>query len=136
MTDNDDLTPLVPDEDGTLPGDEVPGDDAPLAPEPLATGELARVYAALLARAGETQVELRLDATRRACELLGDILICIVRAQEHAEAYGHGLLRELCFLTVHGMLHLAGYDHVEPDEEREMNALCEKILSEMHVPRV
>lgn len=73
MTDNDDLTPLVPDEDGTLPGDEVPGDDAPLAPEPLATGELARVYAALLARAGETQVELRLDATRRACELLGDI---------------------------------------------------------------
>ena len=38
MTDNDDLTPLVPDEDGTLPGDEVPGDDAPLAPEPLATG--------------------------------------------------------------------------------------------------
>ena len=73
MTDNDDLTPLVPDEDGTLPGDEVPGDDAPLAPEPVATGELARVYAALLARAGETQVELRLDATRRACELLGDI---------------------------------------------------------------
>lgn len=37
------------------------------------SGELARVYAALLARAGETQVELRLDATRRACELLGDI---------------------------------------------------------------
>ena len=68
--------------------------------------------------------------------LLGDILICIVRAQEQAEAYGHGLLRELCFLTVHGMLHLAGYDHVEPGEEREMNALCEKILSEMHVPRV
>ena len=55
MTDNDDLTPLVPDEDGTLPGDEVPGDDAPLAPEPVATGELARVYAALLARAGGTQ---------------------------------------------------------------------------------
>ena len=73
MTDNDDLTPLVPDEDGTLPGDEVPGDDAPLAPEPVATGELARVYAALLARAGKTQVELRLDATRRAFELLGDI---------------------------------------------------------------
>jgi dihydrofolate synthase/folylpolyglutamate synthase len=73
MTDNDDLTPLVPDEDGTLPGDEAPGDDAPLALEPVATGELARVYAALLARAGETQVELRLDATRRACELLGDI---------------------------------------------------------------
>jgi dihydrofolate synthase/folylpolyglutamate synthase len=42
-------------------------------PEPVEPGELARVYAALLARAGETQVELRLDATRRACELLGDI---------------------------------------------------------------
>ena len=73
MTEDDDLTPLVPDEDGTLPGDDATGDDAPLPPEPVATGELARVYAALLARAGETQVELRLDATRRACELLGDI---------------------------------------------------------------
>lgn len=68
--------------------------------------------------------------------LLGDLLICIVRAQEQAEAYGHGLLREMCFLTVHGMLHLAGYDHVNPGEEKEMNGLCEKILSQMHVPRV
>lgn len=68
--------------------------------------------------------------------MLGDLLICIVRAKEQAEAYGHGLLRELCFLTVHGMLHLAGYDHINTDEEKEMNALTEKILSEMHVPRV
>ena len=53
------------------------GDDPEIiesaGPDEAARGELARVYAALLARAGETQVELRLDATRRACELLGDI---------------------------------------------------------------
>ena len=43
--------------------------------------------------------------------LLGDIIICIRRAQDQAEAYGHSLQREMAFLTVHGILHLAGYDH-------------------------
>ena len=59
--------------DGTEQDGTQDRDDVIVEPEPVEPGELARVYAALLARAGETQVELRLDATRRACELLGDI---------------------------------------------------------------
>lgn len=67
--------------------------------------------------------------------LLGDIIICIRRAQDQAEAYGHSLQREMAFLTVHGILHLAGYDHQTEEDERIMNSLCEEILSEMGVER-
>jgi probable rRNA maturation factor len=49
---------------------------------------------------------------------LGDIVICLPRAQEQAEEYGHSLQRELAYLFVHGLLHLLGYDH-ETDDERE-----------------
>ncbi len=51
---------------------------------------------------------------------LGDIMICLPRAKEQAETYGHSLMRELCFLTVHGMLHLLGYDHMNEEDETEM----------------
>ncbi|WP_101650674.1 bifunctional folylpolyglutamate synthase/dihydrofolate synthase [Brevibacterium ihuae] len=69
------LTPLVPDDPDAAALEAVAGDGdpGPLPDAPRGTSELARVYAALLARAGETMVEPRLDATRRACELLGDI---------------------------------------------------------------
>ncbi|WP_349828912.1 bifunctional folylpolyglutamate synthase/dihydrofolate synthase [Brevibacterium litoralis] len=72
-----DLSPLVPDDpDAALVADAEdsdPQEDAPLPADPRGTADLARVYAALLARAGETLVEKRLDATLRACELLGDV---------------------------------------------------------------
>ena len=51
---------------------------------------------------------------------LGDIAICIKRAAEQAEEYGNTLTEELCFLAVHGVLHLMGYDHIEPEDEMKM----------------
>lgn len=66
---------------------------------------------------------------------LGDIVICVKRAQEQAKEYGHSLEREICFLTVHSMLHLLGYDHMQEDEEREMFAKQEEILNLMGLTR-
>jgi probable rRNA maturation factor len=53
---------------------------------------------------------------------LGDIVISLEKAQEQANEYGHSFEREVAFLTVHSMLHLLGYDHMEEDEERDMRA--------------
>ena len=55
--------------------------------------------------------------------LLGDIVLCPEVAAEQAATAGHAVDDELHLLTVHGVLHLLGYDHAEPDEEREMFAL-------------
>jgi probable rRNA maturation factor len=63
-------------------------------------------------------------------ELLGDIVLCPQVATEQAAAAGHSVLDELQLLTVHGVLHLLGYDHAEPAEEREMFALQDRILEE------
>ena len=52
--------------------------------------------------------------------VLGDIIISIDKAQQQAEEYEHSLEREVAFLTIHSMLHLMGYDHMEPEEEKEM----------------
>lgn len=66
---------------------------------------------------------------------LGDIAICLKRAEEQALAYGHTLRRETAFLTVHGMLHLLGYDHIKPEDEAVMFPLQEEILKEMEIDR-
>lgn len=66
---------------------------------------------------------------------LGDIAICVDRAKEQAEAFGHSLAREYAFLAVHGTLHLLGYDHVQPEEEARMRSKQQKILESMGVPR-
>lgn len=62
-------------------------------------------------------------------QLLGDIIISVPRAIEQAKEYGHDLKRELCFLAVHGFLHLIGYDHNSTDEEKAMFSKQEEILS-------
>ena len=62
--------------------------------------------------------------------LLGDIVLCPEVAIEQAAAAGHSVLDELHLLTVHGVLHLLGYDHAEPAEEHEMFALQGQILDE------
>lgn len=62
---------------------------------------------------------------------LGDIIICTDIAREQADTYGHTLGRELGFLTVHGLLHLAGYDHLNPEEESAMRKAQREILGEL-----
>jgi probable rRNA maturation factor len=61
--------------------------------------------------------------------LLGDIVVCPQVAQLQAEQAGHSLLDEIELLTAHGLLHLLGFDHAEPDEEREMFGLQRDILA-------
>lgn len=67
--------------------------------------------------------------------VLGDIIISVERAKEQAEEYGHGLKREIAFLTVHSMLHLLGYDHMEKDEEEDMFRRQKEILEIAGIPR-
>lgn len=68
--------------------------------------------------------------------VLGDIYISIDKAKEQAENYGHSLKRELSFLTIHGILHLLGYDHMTSEDEKEMFGLQEMILNEYGIKRV
>ena len=67
--------------------------------------------------------------------ILGDVYISIDKAKSQSIEYGHSLLRELCFLAVHGMLHLLGYDHMEKKDEEVMFKLQEEILDEMDIKR-
>ncbi|MGO1922542.1 MAG: rRNA maturation RNase YbeY [Jeotgalicoccus sp.] len=66
---------------------------------------------------------------------LGDIVISTDRAKEQAEDYGHSYRRELLFLSLHGFLHLLGYDHMESDDEVKMNGKQEEILNAFGVTR-
>jgi len=72
----------------------------------------------------------RPDAPDTGPALLGDIVLCPEFAKAQARQAGHTLSDELHLLTVHGVLHLLGYDHGEPDEEREMFALQNKLLTD------
>ena len=67
--------------------------------------------------------------------VLGDIYICVERAEEQAKEYGHSFLRELAFLSIHGLLHLLGYDHMEKEEEKIMFSKQEDILNEFGIRR-
>ncbi|MHC5249098.1 rRNA maturation RNase YbeY [Enterococcus sp. LJL90] len=60
--------------------------------------------------------------------MLGDIMISTERAKEQAAEYGHTYDRELGFLAVHGFLHINGYDHMTPEDEKEMFGLQKEIL--------
>jgi probable rRNA maturation factor len=60
--------------------------------------------------------------------LLGDIVLCPEVAAKQAATAGHSTADELHLLTVHGVLHLLGYDHAEPEEEREMFGLQARLL--------
>ncbi len=68
--------------------------------------------------------------------VLGDIVISAERAKAQAEEYGHSFLREMAFLTVHSMLHLLGYDHVDDLEgERIMFTKQDEILEKLGITR-
>ncbi|MCF1684387.1 rRNA maturation RNase YbeY [Tetragenococcus halophilus] len=60
---------------------------------------------------------------------LGDIMISTQRAQEQAAEYGHSYEREVGFLALHGFLHINGYDHMTPEDEKEMFGLQKEILN-------
>ena len=62
--------------------------------------------------------------------VLGDIVLCPTVAAKQAETAGHSVEAELQLLTVHGLLHLLGYDHAEPDEEKEMFGLQDSLLAQ------
>jgi probable rRNA maturation factor len=61
--------------------------------------------------------------------LLGDIVLCPQVAISQAETAGHSPLDEMLLLTTHGILHLLGFDHAEPDEEKEMFGIQREILA-------
>ncbi|MFT8320500.1 MAG: rRNA maturation RNase YbeY [Bacillus sp. (in: firmicutes)] len=67
--------------------------------------------------------------------MLGDIIISIDKAHEQALEYGHSYKRELGFLSVHGFLHLLGYDHLTKEEEDVMFSLQKEILDEFGLKR-
>ena len=67
--------------------------------------------------------------------ILGDIYICLAKAKSQASEYGHSLLRELSFLTIHGLLHLLGYDHMNEEDEKVMFKLQEMILNEYGIKK-
>jgi probable rRNA maturation factor len=67
--------------------------------------------------------------------LLGDIVLCPEMAAKQAAEAGHATGAELALLTVHGTLHLLGYDHAEPDEEREMFSLQARLLESWRAAR-
>ncbi len=67
--------------------------------------------------------------------LLGDIYISIPKMKEQALEYGHSEKRELSFLTVHGLLHLLGYDHMTKEEEEVMFSLQEEILEDADIKK-
>ena len=61
--------------------------------------------------------------------LLGDIVLCPQVAETQAQAAGHSTVDELILLTTHGLLHLLGFDHAEPAEEREMFGLQRELIA-------
>lgn len=63
--------------------------------------------------------------------LLGDVVISITTAESQAQKYGHSLEAELSLLTIHGVLHLLGYDHEDNDEAYQMRKKQKEILSEL-----
>ena len=80
-------------------------------------------------------LEDNLDIEYDGFRLLGDIYICVDKMIEQADIYNHSVLREMCFLVTHGLLHLLGYDHMEEEEEKIMFSLQEELLNEYGIKR-
>ncbi|MDA8549951.1 rRNA maturation RNase YbeY [Aquiluna sp.] len=64
--------------------------------------------------------------------VLGDVVICPQVARRQAEVAGHEEINEILLLLTHGMLHLVGFDHAEPEEEKEMFALQKELLDSFY----
>ena len=101
--------------------------------------EMTRLHEEWMDEAGPTDVlsfpmdELRpneLSENEEVPVVLGDVVICPDVARKQGDTAGHGMDHELRILLVHGILHLLGFDHLEPDEEVEMFALQGKIVKD------
>ena len=101
--------------------------------------EMTRLHEEWMDEAGPTDVlsfpmdELRpneLSENDEVPVVLGDVVICPDVARKQGDTAGHGMEKELRILLVHGILHLLGFDHLEPEEEAEMFALQGKIVKD------
>ena len=75
------------------------------------------------------------DVNYEDVRFLGEIYISYERCVEQASDYGHSVRREFCYLAVHGLLHLLGYDHMNEEDKKVMRALEEEILNEYDITR-
>lgn len=66
---------------------------------------------------------------------LGDVVICRDRAREQAGEFGHSFEREIIYLFTHSILHLLGYDHMEPADKQEMRAREEEVMEYLGIRR-
>lgn len=66
---------------------------------------------------------------------IGDIIICLPRAKQQAKEYGHSLKREVAFLSLHSLLHLLGYDHMNQADEEQMTAVQNAVLDKLNIKR-
>lgn len=80
-------------------------------------------------------ISFAFDESMASKMVLGEIYICTKRAKKQAKEFGHSLTREMCFLFVHGLLHLYGYDHINKKDEEIMFKLQEKILQHCKIYR-
>jgi len=110
--------------------------DAELAIVLVDEGAMEQLHVQWMDEPGPTDVlSFPMDELRPGTEdeetppgLLGDIVLCPQVAQAQAETAGHSTLEELLLLTTHGVLHLLGFDHAEPAEEKEMFGIQRDIL--------
>jgi probable rRNA maturation factor len=110
--------------------------DAELAIVMVDEGAMEQLHVQWMDEPGPTDVlSFPMDELRPGTEdrptpagLLGDIVVCPQVAAEQAVTAGHSTMEEILLLTAHGILHLLGFDHAEPDEEREMFGLQRDIL--------
>ena len=75
------------------------------------------------------------DLENELLDEMGDIFICVNRAYEQAEEYGHSRDREIAFLAVHGYLHLCGFDHMTEEDEKIMFEKQDEILNKAGILR-
>lgn len=67
--------------------------------------------------------------------MLGEIMLCYPRMVEQSVEYGHSKERESCYLVLHGLLHLLGFDHIEPQDKEKMRQQEEFILGKLGIDR-
>lgn len=80
-------------------------------------------------------LEDEIDNVKLDFRVLGDIYISLDKTYEQAKLYNHSFLRELSFLTIHGVLHLLGYDHIQKEDEEVMFKKQDELLNEFGIAR-